>query len=785
VDAPAESAVTASFGGLLRQYRAAIGLTQEELAERAELSVRGLRYLERDLRRPYRDTAQRLAESLRLEPAECTRLIGAARARTATLVTQSELAGRRALPVPPGPLIGREHELRAVSDLVRRDDVRLVTLTGVGGVGKSRLALGVAAGLHPDFSDVIAWVSLVGLNEPNLVPSAIAQTLGLVATGSVTVQHALRRWFANREVLLLLDNFEHLVAAAGFISELVAACPRLKILVTSRVPLGLRTEHEFQLSSLRPPDVSGTFSVYAIAANPAVDLFTRRAQAIKPDFVLTAKNAAAVAAICHRLDGLPLALELAAARIRVLPPGAMLQRLAHRLTFLTGGGPDLPARHRTMRETIAWSYDLLQPAEQQLFRRLAVFAGGCDLMAVERVCNVAGDLEPDVLDLIEALHRNSLLQMEDNADDEPRFAMLQTVREYALEQLATCDESQELRKYHAGYFVELAESGAEKFYTPAQAAWLDRLERDHDNFRAALRWCIEQNAAGMGLRLANALWMLWYVRGYPAEGRAHLGAVLALPGAAREQGPRAEALLAAGQLARTQDDCTAARTLLDESIALFRTSGNQRGVADALLCSGFVARVQEDYIRARSLLQDSLHLSQAIGYEFITAASLHHLGMIATDAEQDYALARSLLQESLTAYRTLGLPRFIAQVLLSLAELDLRDGDAGHASEQLEASLRMMVEVGEKLGLQHALDTYAQLSIDAGEADRAARLAGAAARLRERMGMSSWPVLQRGRNEWLGRVRAELGELAFQAAWAQGDAMTPEEAIACALREST
>jgi transcriptional regulator with XRE-family HTH domain len=203
VDAPAESAVTASFGGLLRQYRAAIGLTQEELAERAELSVRGLRYLERDLRRPYRDTAQRLAESLRLEPAECTRLIGAARARTATLVTQSELAGRRALPVPPGPLIGREHELRAVSDLVRRDDVRLVTLTGVGGVGKSRLALGVAAGLHPDFSDVIAWVSLVGLNEPNLVPSAIAQTLGLVATGSVTVQHALRRWFANREVLLL------------------------------------------------------------------------------------------------------------------------------------------------------------------------------------------------------------------------------------------------------------------------------------------------------------------------------------------------------------------------------------------------------------------------------------------------------------------------------------------------------------------------------------------------------------------------------------------------------
>jgi tetratricopeptide (TPR) repeat protein len=468
----------------------------------------------------------------------------------------------------------------------------------------------------------------------------------------------------------------------------------------------------------------------------------------------------------------------------VLPPAMMLSRLEHQLTFLTGGGPDLPFHQRTMRATIAWSHALLGSAEQQLFRRLAVLVGRSHLVAIETICNVEGRQDNSVLDLVESLHRASLLRVAKGDDQEPRFSMLEVVREYALEQLNAADETEPLRLRHAEYFVQLAESAAKEPYAPPQARGLHVLGQNYDDLRAALIFCIEKNATDLGLRLGGALWQFWYVRGYAAEGRMHLAKLLELPGAERIQRPRAGALLGAGQLAQTQGDFASAQTLLTESLAIYRVVDDQHGVAAALLASGFCARVQDDYVRAQVLLYEALDLSRSIGFDFITAASLHHLGMIAV-AQNNLDVAQSLLEQSLSVYRELRVSRNLAQVYLTLADLSRRNGDRTGAYSCLQHALEMMIEVGEKLALQHALDTYAQLASEEGRAHRAARLAGAGARLRESIGVLPWPILQRGREEWLSPVRAALGDQAFEQSWKEGEGMTLDQAIAFAVGDVT
>ena len=775
-----------AFGTLLRDQRVAAGLTQEQLAERAGLSVRGLRYLERGARVPYRVTVSRVADALGLSAEGNQELLTAAATR-GTPRRQTVAVG--VVPVPPDPLIGRDQQVVALVELLTDPTVRLVTLTGPGGVGKTRLAQQVAAGQNPGFPGGVIWVPLAALTDAALVPSAIAQAVGVTQTGALPPLVAAQMSLRDRRVLLLLDNFEHLLAACTVVSDLVASCQQLTVLITSRAALRVRGEHEFAVPPLPAPAATSQTSVYAVASNPAVDLFLRRAQAVRPDFTLTSGNAAVVAAICRRLDGLPLALELAAARIRVVPPPQMLHRLEHRLGFLTAGAPDAPARQHTMRSAIAWSYDLLPAPDQALFRLLAVFHGGCDLPAIRAVFTGAdseGDGgESDLVDGIEELARSSLLEQRDGEEQDLRFWMLYTIREYGSELLAASGEEPGMRGRHAQYYLRFAEQAARGYYSADTARWVKRVERDHDNLRAALRWCIEDGNAEMGLRLGGALWWFWYIRGYATDGRAMLALLLDLPRADAQPGPRAEALLGAGQLALTQGDYAAARAFLQRSVTLYREVGDQRGIAGAMLGGGFAARVQEDYDTASALLRQALKLSRATSNTFITAAALHHLGMIATDIRHDQRAARRLLEGSLTLYRALGFDRFIAQVLLTQADLALTEEQLPDARRLLLEALTTMRGVGETLGIHGALDSTARLAASEGRPELAVQLAAAADRLRTTNGTQSWPITQRRRAQWLSHASDALGAASFHRAWAHGAAMPHEQAITNALNVLT
>jgi predicted ATPase/class 3 adenylate cyclase/DNA-binding XRE family transcriptional regulator len=658
------------------------------------------------------------------------------------------------LSLQPTPLLGREEQVAALCALLRREEVRLVTLTGPGGIGKTRLAVEVAAELVDGFTDGVWLVRLSRLVDPGLVLPTIAQTLGQKEQGSQPLAELLRAYVAEKRLLLVLDNFEQVVGAAPKVATLLEASAGLRLLVTSRVPLHLRGEWEYPLPPLPLPDPRHLPAPERLSQYASVALFIERAQATKPDFAATAANAPAIAEICARLDGLPLAIELAAARVKVLPPEALLSRLSRTLHFLTGGARDLEERQQTVRATIAWSEALLAPAEQALFRRLAIFVGGCTLEAAEVICAAPEETSPLRLDLLEGLSTlvdQSLVQQreEGEKDGEPRFGLLQVIREYALERLDESGEADALRGAHAAYFLALGEQARQQATGPETVAWRDRLEREHDNLRAALGWLREQGEAEMGLRLAVALTWFWVRRGHLREGRAWLDELLAVAAGETEAARagaglavvRAKAMLNAGMLALTMGAYATAETQLEQARALAHASGDPRTARQALTNLGRVASDQGDLERAEALYTESLALARELGDRDHLALCLNNLGDVAR-RRGELSQSEGLLRGALAVYWELRDPRRCAMVLESLAET------AGAEARQGE---------------------------------RVARLLGAATALREAIGAPLTVSSQEELAQAVAAARAALGEEAWAAAFAAGKVLSMEQAIALAL----
>src|SRR5215213_6950778 len=476
-------------------------------------------------------------------------------------------AYRNNLPLQPTPLVGREKEVSEVCDLLQRGETRLLTLTGPGGIGKTRLALQAAADLLDDFPDGTFFAPLAALTEAELFFPAVAETLEVRETAEQSLDETLKDYLHERRLFLLLDNFEQVLGAAPAVTELLAGAPGLKVLATSRAPLGLYGEHEFPVPPLTLPDLRHPPPLERLTQYEAVGLFVERARAVKPDYSINNESAPAVAEICVRLDGLPLPIELAAARIKMLPPKAMLQRLSSRLKLLTGGARDLPERQRTLRATIEWSFALLDEGEQLLFARLAVFSGGRTLEAIEAICDAEGDLPMDAFDGVSSLVDKSLLAQEEGPNGEPRFVMLETVHEFAREKLGESEEAEEIKRLHAEYFLTLAEEANPELKGANQRQWLERLEAENDNMRAALSWASQRDEAGVAMRLGGALWRFWSVRGYYSEGRRWLEAALAMDGRV-SPGSRAMALAGAGSLASVQGDFDRAKEACEEGLEL-------------------------------------------------------------------------------------------------------------------------------------------------------------------------------------------------------------------------
>jgi non-specific serine/threonine protein kinase len=683
------------------------------------------------------------------------------------------------LPLELSSFVGREREIAEVENLL--DDHRLVMLTGAGGAGKTRLALAVAADLANVFEDGVWLVEFASLSDPDLVPQAVASILGVRETPGVPLVGTLSDHIEPREVLLVLDNCEHLLEACASLSEaLLRRCPNLRILASSREVLGVPGEIHFAVPPLSLPNAHRPPTAESLPRYEAARLFVERARALKPDFEITEQNAMAVAQVCYRLDGTPLAIELAAARTKVLSVEQISSRLDDRFGLLTGGDRTTIPHHRTLRATMDWSHELLLEPERVLFRRLSVFSGGFGLEAAEGVCTDAGLERDEVLDLLSSLVDKSLVLFE-GQDRETRYRLLETVRQYAREKLEVSGEAGDARGRHAEFYLALSEEAEPELKGHEQVAWLGRLEREHENLRAAIRFMLEKGEIESAVRLAWALWLFWYLHGHQGEGYRYAGELLhktdALPASMR-----AKALIVRGNMSYGQEDAEGTKQLFEEAAVLSRQTGNRVDLAIALAGVGVTVMQQGDVRRATTLFEEVLKLYREVANKWGVSYALVHLGMVFL-SRGDHAGAARYFEEALAISREIGyrLSGYIS--LYGLALTSRVRGDRERAGEQYIEGLRLAVEAGDRANAAYCLEGLAGLIEERGEPEPAARLFGAAEALLEAVGA---PLYVQAQDRALYErsveaLRSCLGEEVFEAAWAQGRAMALEQAVEHAL----
>ena len=714
------------------------------------------------------------------------------------------------LPTPRTSLIGREKETREAAELLLRSDVRLLSLTGAGGAGKTRLAIAVASAIAPKFSGGVQFVGLASISDPDLVAIAVAKSLDLQQAQNRTVAEAIRDHLQHSPPLLLvLDNFEQVLDSATLVAEMLASCPSLKVLVTSRACLRIYGEQEFPVSPLEQ--------------NSAIQLFVQRATAVRPNFAVTPENAPAIREICSRLDGLPLAIELAAARTKLLSPSAILARLQSRLQLLTGGALDLPERQQTLRNTIDWSHELLNEGEQTLFRRFAVFVGGGTLEAAEAVCNTGRDLSIDLFDGLSSLVDKNLIQRVDGVGAESRFTMLETIREYGLERLAGSREESATRRAHAAYCLVLAEEGNPELSPSERSAWLTRCDLEIDNYRSALDWLSRTREVDWTLRLSIALFRFWDMREHLAEGRVRLEAILELAKASHQK-ERAKICIFLGALSTAQGDFQAAERFLRLSLDLYQSQGDRSGIAASLNALGVSARDRGDYESARKFFEESLECWRTASDPLSTARCLHNLANL-LKSQGDYARAQSLLNEAivhfeqqgdrsgaawsinqagdiarergdfqsarefyeraLKAFREVGDRWGAARSLADLGSISCEQHNFEAAETAYRGALQLFSELGHRRGVARVLEGWACVAATRGQARRALTLAGAAVHLRQLIGAPLPHAEQSKLDAMLSPAWKSVDEKDGKVAWAEGAAMSLETAVLFSLRESS